>query len=64
MNARPELKDRLPSVENPPPPPGPLSTIDTRFAATYLHMDRYTSWHDTVDATLDSLLTAEKDWEI
>lgn len=60
---RPELKDRLPSIENPASLPGPLSTIDTSLAKKYLHMTDHISLQDTVIATLDSLLRVEKTWK-
>jgi len=61
---QPELRDRLPSIENPPPLPGPLSTIDTSFAREHLHIANYISLQETVTATLDSLLRVEKTWKI
>jgi len=60
---RPELKDRLPSIENPAPLPGPLSTIDTSLAKEYLNMTDYIPMQDTVIATLDSLVRVEKTWK-
>lgn len=65
--ARPELRDRLPSLDAPGPGPGLLSTstistIDTAPARETLGLTEYIGWKDTVSATVDSLLALEKTW--
>lgn len=60
---RPELKDRLPSLDKFGGWPGPLSKIDTTRARTVLALEPYISWKDTVRDTVDTLLAAEKTWK-
>lgn len=67
--ARPELRDRLPSLDAPDSGPSPgflstntISTIDTAPAREALGLTEYIGWKDTVNATVDSLLTLEKTW--
>ncbi|KAI0364366.1 NAD-P-binding protein [Pilatotrama ljubarskyi] len=60
---RPELKDRLPSLEDSPPLPGPLSKVDTTRAADVLGMNEYIGWEDTLLETVDALIEAEKRWK-
>ncbi|PIL25659.1 hypothetical protein GSI_11409 [Ganoderma sinense ZZ0214-1] len=59
---RPTLKDRLPTLENPPPLPGPLSTIDTTRAREALGVKEYVGKDETVLETVDALLELEKTW--
>ncbi|KAJ7679295.1 hypothetical protein DFH06DRAFT_1033040 [Mycena polygramma] len=61
--ARPELKGRLPSVENAPPLPGSPSTTDVFPAKNILGLDNYISWKKTVEDTLDWVLVTEKEWK-
>ncbi|KAH9851905.1 hypothetical protein C2E23DRAFT_904045 [Lenzites betulinus] len=59
---RPQLKDRLPSLENAPALPGPISTIDTTRAAKVLGMTEYKDRKTTLLDTVDMLIAAEKSW--
>lgn len=63
--ARPELEDRLPSLDSDSPGlnlPSTISTIDTAPARDALGLTEYIGWKDTVNATIDSLLAVEKTW--
>ncbi|KAI0628043.1 NAD-P-binding protein [Trametes polyzona] len=59
---RPALKDRLPTLENSPPLPGTLSSIETSHATEKLGMKGYVGWVDTLLETVDALIEAEKTW--
>ncbi|RDX51304.1 NAD-P-binding protein [Lentinus brumalis] len=59
----PELKDRLPMLENAPPLPGPLSTTDTTRAREVLGITEYVGLAETVDETIQALLELEKSWK-
>ncbi|KAI0695062.1 NAD-P-binding protein [Cerioporus squamosus] len=59
----PELKERLPTLENAPPLPGPLSTTDTTRAREVLGMTEYIGLTETVDETIQALLEVEKSWK-
>ncbi|RPD52972.1 NAD-P-binding protein [Lentinus tigrinus ALCF2SS1-7] len=59
---RPALKDRLPTLENAPALPGPLSTIDTTRAKEVLGLKAYKGAKDTLLETVDALLEVEKTW--
>ncbi|KAI0773253.1 NAD-P-binding protein [Trametes elegans] len=63
LEKRPALKDRLPTLENAPPLPGPLSGIDTTRAKEVLGVKEYVGWEDTLLETIDALLDLEKTWE-
>ncbi|THH12756.1 hypothetical protein EW146_g7395 [Bondarzewia mesenterica] len=58
-NERPDLADRLPSLENTPPLPGPLSSIDTSRAKAVLGLAQYIGWEETVTDSFYDLLSAE-----
>lgn len=60
---RPALKDRLPTLENAPPLPGPLSTIDTTRARDVLGLKEYKGANETLLETVDALLVVEKTWK-
>lgn len=63
--ARPELRECLPSLEAPGPgllSTSTISTIDAAPAREMLGLAEYIEWKDTVNATVDSLLTLEKTW--
>ena len=57
-----ELKDRLPTLENAPPLPGPLSTTDTSRTHEILGITEYIGLSETVDETIHALLEVEKTW--
>lgn len=60
---RPELKARLPPVDGAFAPfPGPITTIDATRAKEVLGMEKYRSYEETLEAAVDSLLEAEKQW--
>ncbi|CDO68381.1 hypothetical protein BN946_scf184815.g28 [Trametes cinnabarina] len=59
----PALKDRLPTLDNAPPLPGPLAKVDTTHAAEVLGMKDYVSWEDTLLETIDALLEVEETWK-
>ena len=59
MEARPALKDRLPSVENAPPLPGPLCKVDTTRAQEVLGMNEYKGWRETLLETVDAIVDLE-----
>ncbi|KAI0353741.1 NAD-P-binding protein [Trametes cingulata] len=59
---RPAIKDRLPTLDNSPALPGPLSRIDTTRAREVLGMKEYVGWEDTLLETVDALVEAEKTW--
>ncbi|KAJ7883976.1 hypothetical protein B0H13DRAFT_1890195 [Mycena leptocephala] len=61
--ARADLKDRLPSAENAPSLPGPLSTTDSVLAKEILGIEEYIPWEKSVCDALDCLLEAEKAWK-
>ncbi|KAM5541060.1 hypothetical protein V8D89_005371 [Ganoderma adspersum] len=60
---RPALKDRLPTLENVPPLPGPLSKIDTTRAKDVLGMKEYVGQDETLLEAVDALLELEKTWK-
>ncbi|KAG5634054.1 hypothetical protein DXG03_006357, partial [Asterophora parasitica] len=61
---RPELKARLPAVDGAFPPfPGTPSTIDVTRAKVVLGIQKYYSWQETLENTVNSLLDAEKIWD-
>ncbi|RDX55168.1 NAD(P)-binding protein [Lentinus brumalis] len=59
----PELRDRLPTLENAPPLPGPLSKSDTTRAREVLGIKEYIGLEETLDETIKSLLEVEKSWK-
>ena len=59
---RPALKDRLPTLENAPPLPGPLSTVDTTRAREVLGVKEYVGQDETLLETVDALVEIEKTW--
>ncbi len=59
----PELRDRLPTLENAPPLPGPLSKSDTTRAREVLGIKEYIGLEETLDETITSLLEVEKSWK-
>ncbi|RDX45373.1 NAD(P)-binding protein [Lentinus brumalis] len=59
----PELRDRLPTLENAPPLPGPLSKSDTARAREVLGIKQYIGLEETLDETFKSLLEVEKSWK-
>ena len=59
---RPALKERLPSLEDVPPLPGPVATLDTKRAAEMLGMKEYRDMNETLLETVDALLRVEKAW--
>ena len=61
-DTRPALRSRLPTLENAPAPPGPLSKNDTRYTDEVLGITEYIGWRKTFDDTVDALLAAEKAW--
>ncbi|KAM5530934.1 hypothetical protein V8D89_015379 [Ganoderma adspersum] len=61
-DTRPALRNRLPTLENTPAPPGPLSKNDTTHTDEVLGFTEYIGWRKTFDDTVDALLTAEKEW--
>ena len=61
--ARPELKERLPSLEGGVGSlPGTVSTIDVAPAKEKLGLETYVAWKTTVSDTVDSFLKLEKTW--
>ncbi|KAI9062562.1 NAD-P-binding protein [Trametes sanguinea] len=62
LEKRPQLKDRLPTLENAPPLPGPLAKVDTSRAAEVLGMREYVGMEETLLETIDALLKVEKYW--
>ena len=58
----PELKDRLPTLENAPALPGPISRTDTTRAREVLGIKEYVGLKETLDETIPSLLEVEKSW--
>ncbi|OSD04728.1 NAD-P-binding protein [Trametes coccinea BRFM310] len=62
LEKRPQLKDRLPTLENAPPLPGPLAKVDTTRAAEVLGMKEYVGLEETLLETIDALLQVEKYW--
>ncbi len=60
---RPALKDRLPGLDDVPPLPGPLSTVDTTRAADVLGMKEYVGLKETLFETVDALVAAEATWK-
>ncbi|KAH9893373.1 NAD-P-binding protein [Cubamyces lactineus] len=60
---RPALRGRLPTLENAPPLPGPLSKVDTTRACEILGMKDYVDWEGTLLETIDALVDAEKSWK-
>ena len=61
-DARPALRDRLPTLEKSPALPGPLSKNDTTRAKEVLGITEYIGWQKTFEDTLDALLEAEVQW--
>ncbi|KAI0333886.1 NAD(P)-binding protein [Cubamyces sp. BRFM 1775] len=59
MEARPVLRDRLPSVEVVPPLPGPLCKVDTVRAREVLGIKEYRGWQETVLETVDAIVDLE-----
>ncbi len=59
---RPALKDRLPTLENAPPLPGPLSKVDTTRAKNVLGLKEYVGQDETLLDTVDALVEIEKTW--
>ena len=57
-----ELKDRLPTLENAPPLPGPVSRCDTTRAREVLGIKEYVGLKETLDETIKALLEVEKSW--
>ena len=57
-----ELKDRLPTLENVPPLPGPVSRCDTTRAREVLGIKEYVELKETLDETIKALLEVEKSW--
>ena len=60
---RPALKGRLPTLENVPPLPGPLSKIDATRAREVLGMREYVGQDETLLEAVDALLELEKTWK-
>ncbi|EJF58867.1 NAD(P)-binding protein [Dichomitus squalens LYAD-421 SS1] len=60
--ARPGLRNRLPSLEKAVELPGPLSKNDTTRAKQVLGITEYVDWRKTVEDTIDALVEAEKTW--
>ncbi|KAL1941274.1 hypothetical protein VTO73DRAFT_7486 [Trametes versicolor] len=60
---RPALKDRLPTLEDAPPLPGPLSRVDTTRTREVLGLQEYVDWENTLLETVDALVEAEKTWK-
>lgn len=60
---RPELKDRLPDLDNASPLPGPLSTVNTARATDVLGMSEYVGFQDTLLETVDALIATEATWK-
>ncbi|TFK85285.1 NAD(P)-binding protein [Polyporus arcularius HHB13444] len=60
---RPELRDRLPKLEDAPKLSGPLSTTDSTQAREKLGMHDYAGWDATIDETVTALLELEKKWK-
>ncbi|KAM5541055.1 hypothetical protein V8D89_005366 [Ganoderma adspersum] len=60
---RPALKDRLPTLENAPPLPGPLSKVDTTRAKEVLGVKEYVGQDETLLETVDALVEIEKTWK-
>ena len=58
----PELKDRLPTLENAPALPGPISRTDATRAREVLGIKEYIGLKETLDETIPSLLEVEKSW--
>lgn len=63
IQKKPELENRVPSLENVPPLPGPLSAIDVSRAKDKLKMETYIPWDKTVEDTVDYLLSIEHQWK-
>ena len=59
---RPALKERLPSLEDVPPLPGPVATLETKRAAEVLGMREYRDMNETLLETVDALLRVEGVW--
>ncbi|TFK80488.1 hypothetical protein K466DRAFT_605290 [Polyporus arcularius HHB13444] len=59
----PELGGRLPTLEDAPPLPGPLSTTDTTRAREVLGVTEYVGLAETVEETIQALLELEKSWK-
>ncbi|KAI1791866.1 NAD-P-binding protein [Ganoderma leucocontextum] len=62
LKERPELKERLPSLEDVPPLPGPVATLDTTRATEVLGLREYRDMNETLVETIDALLRVEKAW--
>ncbi|EJF56274.1 NAD(P)-binding protein, partial [Dichomitus squalens LYAD-421 SS1] len=61
-DTRPELRKRLPSLEEVSQFPGPLSKNDTTRAKEVLGITEYVDWRKTLEETIDALVEAEKTW--
>ncbi|PIL24601.1 hypothetical protein GSI_12485 [Ganoderma sinense ZZ0214-1] len=61
-DTRPALRNRLPTLDQAPALPGPLSKNDTRHTQEVLGLTEYVGWRKTFDDTVDALLEAEKAW--
>jgi nucleoside-diphosphate-sugar epimerase len=64
VDTRAELRGRLPNLDKFGMFPGHLSTIDGSRAKGALGLDIYIGWKDTVRDTINSLLIAEKTWNM
>ncbi|PIL24618.1 hypothetical protein GSI_12502 [Ganoderma sinense ZZ0214-1] len=62
LKERPALKERLPSVEDVPPLPGPVATLETTRAAEVLGLKAYRDRDETLLETVDALLRVEAAW--
>ncbi|KAM5530947.1 hypothetical protein V8D89_015392 [Ganoderma adspersum] len=62
LKERPALKERLPSLEDVPPLPGPVATLETTRAAEVLGLREYRDMNQTVLETVDALLQVERVW--
>lgn len=59
---RPELKNRLPKLEDAPKLSGAVSTTDSTRAKEVLGLEEYVDWEATIDETIEALLEVEKTW--
>lgn len=58
---RPELKDRLPSLENAEPVPATYAKFETKNAEKFLGIKQWKSWQQMVEEGIDDLLVKEKE---
>ncbi|KZT26830.1 NAD-P-binding protein [Neolentinus lepideus HHB14362 ss-1] len=63
VEARPELKNRLPAVPEDYKKPGPIARVDTTPAREHLGITEYIPWQKTLEDAIDWLLEAEKSWK-